>query len=330
MTEKRKRAIARRRLFIALVAVVLAATVGVVALLVKIIDFASVENKPPVSSDVPVSSTDEDITSSEATIGQDDKPQYVTYGDVTLDASFSRLLLVNGDNPLPDDYDSGVRDALVEVDPKYRNNNYVTQIHKDVYPYITAMVAAAQADGVDLRVWSPFRSYAIQNELFRKQVDRVGGDEAKAATVVARPGTSEHNTGLCADFNMASDSFESTPMYTWMVENAEDYGFILRYPKDKIDITGVIYESWHWRFVGINAAKEMNELGLTLEEFVEQKGIDTTEELRLEVLSEPALNGGISVPFSNSVLIGVSLSSPSLSKNHTKFRTFKVVEFCRQ
>lgn len=141
------------------------------------------------------------------------------------------------------------------------------------------MVAAAQADGVDLRVWSPFRSYAIQNDLFQKQVARSGGDEDLAATVVARPGTSEHNTGLCADFNMADDAFEQTEMYKWMCENAEDYGFILRYPKDKTDITGVIYESWHWRFVGINNAKEINALGVTLEEYVEMKNLNPAADM---------------------------------------------------
>ena len=189
--------------------------------------------------------------------------------DLGLDTKFGNLLLVNADNPLPDTYDSDVRASLVEFDPQYRNNNNVTQIHKDIYPYITAMVAAAQKDGVDLRVWSPFRSYAIQKDLFQKQVNRVGGDEAKAATVVARPGTSEHNTGLCADFNMASDAFENTEMYTWMLENAEDYGFVLRYREDKQPITGVIHESWHWRFVGINNAIEMNKLDMCLEEYVE-------------------------------------------------------------
>ena len=186
-----------------------------------------------------------------------------------LDADFSCLLLVNGSNPLPDTYDSEVRASLVEIDKQYRNNDNVTQIHKDVYPYITAMVAAAQADGVGLKVWSPFRSYAIQKDLFQKQVNRVGGDEEKAATVVARPGTSEHNTGLCADFNMASDAFENTQMYSWMTENAEDYGFVMRYRKDKQPITGVIHESWHWRFVGIKHAKKMNELDMCLEEYVE-------------------------------------------------------------
>lgn len=196
-----------------------------------------------------------------------------------LDPNFGRLLLINGKNPLPEDYDQNVRQYLVEIDAKYRNNDNVRQIHSDVYPYITAMVAAAQADGVDLRVWSPFRDYATQNILFQNQVNRVGGDEDKAATVVARPGTSEHNTGLCADFNMAQDRFESTPMYTWMCENAEDYGFILRYPKDKEHITGVIYESWHWRFVGINNAKEINKLGVTLEEYIEMKNIDPTTDM---------------------------------------------------
>ena len=77
----------------------------------------------------------------------------------------------------------------------------------------------------------------------------------------------------------ASDNFEKTKMFTWMMENAEDYGFILRYPKDKIDVTGVIYESWHWRFVGINTAKEINEMGVTLEEYVEIKKIDWKSEL---------------------------------------------------
>ena len=93
--------------------------------------------------------------------------------------------------------------------------------------------------------------------------------EDKAATVVTRPGRSEHNTGFSADFNIAEDSFESTPMFTWMQENAAEYGFVLRFPKDKQDITVIIYESWHYRFVGINNAKEMKRLNMCLEEYVE-------------------------------------------------------------
>ena len=285
MTEKRRKAIVRRRIFVALLVVILALLIALGYFIVTIINGSGSNTDSP--SDVPISSdmaaSNDSLPSGDTQSSKEETPSepeiFVTPTGVELDANFGRLLLINGENPLPDDYDTKVREYLVEIDPQYRNNNYVTQIHKDVYPYITAMVAAAQADGVNLKVWSPFRSYAIQNDLFQKQVNRVGGDEEKAATVVARPGTSEHNTGLCADFNMAGDAFESTPMYTWMCENAEDYGFILRYPKDKQHITGVIYESWHWRFVGINNAKEINELGVTLEEFIEMKKFDPTMDM---------------------------------------------------
>lgn len=269
---KRQAAIRRRNIFLVLVAALLALAIAAVAFVVNLISDANdgkkdKENRPTSSQGDSSGKGDSEDNASKDESG----PQYVEINGVKLDANFNSLLLVNADNPLPDDYDSNVQKDLVEIEPQYRNNNYVTKIHKDVHPYIKAMVAAAQAEGVDLRVWSPFRSYAIQKDLFQKQVNRVGGDEALAATVVARPGTSEHNTGLCADFNMASDAFETTEMYAWMVENAENYGFIMRYSREKKPLTGVIHESWHWRFVGINAAKEMNDLGMCLEEYVEYK-----------------------------------------------------------
>ncbi|MBR7133418.1 MAG: M15 family metallopeptidase [Clostridia bacterium] len=283
MTRKnsaRHKAIVRRRIFIGLCALILALVTALIVFIVAAVTSrpedgntsdipSSSEQTGTASSSVPSGTSDEgsDNNKSDAASSETDSVNATVNGE--LNPKYTNLLLVNGENPLPENYDTDVRKDLVEIDAKYRNNNYVTQIHKDVYPYITAMVAAAQADGVDLRVWSPFRSYAIQKDLFQKQVNRVGGDEAKAATVVARPGTSEHNTGLCADFNMASDAFENTEMYRWMVENAENYGFIMRYSEEKQPITGVIHESWHWRFVGINAAKEINDLGMCLEEYVE-------------------------------------------------------------
>ncbi len=285
---KRQAAIRRRRKFIilSLLSVVLVITVGILGITALINRFSTPDDSQQsssnsLSSNASSSTANNDVSSIPAnkdTYNPDNK-QMINVGGVELDANFRRVALINAKNPLPDNYDKDIRASLVTVDANLRNNNYVTDIHKDVYPYITAMVKAAQADGVNLKVWSPFRSYGDQRVLFQNQVNRVNGDEALAATVVARPGTSEHNTGLCADFNMASDSFESTPMYTWMVENAENYGFILRYPKDKTDITGVIYESWHWRFVGINTAKEMNQLQMTLEEYVEYKNIDWQSEL---------------------------------------------------
>lgn len=285
---KRQAAIRRRRRFIILssISVVLVLTVGILGITALINKFSTPSDKQQnnssnLSSNPSSSTVNNDVSSIPANKDNynPNNKQMVNVNGVELDANFRRVALINASNPLPDNYDKDIRASLVTVDATLRNNNYVTDIHKDVYPYITAMVKAAQADGVNLKVWSPFRSYGDQKVLFENQVKRVNGDEQKAATVVARPGTSEHNTGLCADFNMADDKFESTPMYNWMVENAEDYGFILRYPKDKTDITGVIYESWHWRFVGINTAKEMNSLGMTLEEYVEYKNINWQSEL---------------------------------------------------
>ncbi|MBO4468430.1 MAG: D-alanyl-D-alanine carboxypeptidase family protein [Clostridia bacterium] len=280
MSERRKRAIRRRRRFLLSVVLIITIVSGIIIFgltgcsvdLSKSSDSGKTDTKKETSSQASEKKDDETKTESdENDETEPDKKNEKT--DNGLDKKYSNYMLVNADNPLPDNYDSDIRKDLVEIDPELRNNNYVTKIHKSVYPYITAMVRAAQADGVNLKVWSPFRSYADQKVLFENQVARVGGDEAKAATVVARPGTSEHNTGICADFNMASDSFENTTMYTWMCEHAEEYGFILRYPKDKQDKTGVIYESWHWRFVGIDAAKKINKSGLCLEEYLEKNKI---------------------------------------------------------
>ncbi|MGI6280152.1 MAG: M15 family metallopeptidase, partial [Acutalibacteraceae bacterium] len=201
------------------------------------------------------------------------KPQMVKRGEYELDAAYTNLFLVNGKNPLPENYEYGKN--LITIESKYKNGQ-LDQIDKDIWPYMKAMIEAAWADNVDLKVWSPYRSYETQKMLFENQVNRNlnkglsrAEAEAQAATVVARPGTSEHHTGLAADFNMASDAFENTKMYEWLKENAADYGFVMRYAKEKQPITGVILESWHWRFVGINAAKEMNELNMCLEEYVE-------------------------------------------------------------
>lgn len=222
---------------------------------------------------------DKEITSSvnesekELISEESSQPEIVIYGEDTLDADFTNLLLVNSQNPLPEDY-AGEQN-LITVEEKYINGN-LRQINKEIWPYMKAMIEAAWADGVELYIWSPYRSYETQNKLYQNKVNKLiesGLDnqqaEAEAATVVARPGTSEHQTGLCADFNMANSKFEQTKEFAWMKENAADYGFIMRYSAEKQPITGVIHESWHWRFVGINAAKEMNELGLCLEEYVE-------------------------------------------------------------
>ena len=197
-----------------------------------------------------------------------------TKAPVVLDATYERLLLVNAQHPLTKEFDNQVE--LTEIPKKYINGS-LRQIDKGIYPYLEAMIEAAKADGITLYVRSPFRSYNTQAMLFKNKVNNVikSGTpkeeaEAVAARAVAREGTSEHQTGLAVDINTASSKFENTPAHKWMEKNAENYGFILRYPQDKTAITGIMYEPWHWRFVGINTAKEINRLGLTLEEYVEQ------------------------------------------------------------
>lgn len=265
---QRHKAIVRRRIFVSICAVILAAVILLIAFAVKAI--VSGGEKDNTSSDV--SSVQSEAVSSVSS-EESSVPSYPETGPNGLDANYSNLLLVNGENPLPEDYD--YEGNLTTIPDEYINGS-LKQIDKDVWPYMKAMIDAAWADGVKLYVWSPYRSYATQEMLFKNKVNRCIQNgtpedkaEAEAATVVARPGTSEHHTGLAADFNMANDKFESTEMFKWMQEHAEDYGFIMRYSGEKQEITEVIHESWHYRFVGINSAKEINRLDMCLEEYVE-------------------------------------------------------------
>ena len=190
-----------------------------------------------------------------------------------LNSDFSNLLLVNGNNPLPEDYD--YEGNLTIIDQKYLCG-YRNQMDKDAYIFAKAMLDAAWKDNVELYILSPYRSFSTQSALFENEVKtHLNGSttweqaEIKASTEVARPGTSEHHTGLAVDFNSVETHFEDTEAFLWLKEHGEEYGFIMRYAEDKQDLTGVIYEPWHWRFVGIKHAKEINRLGMCLEEYIE-------------------------------------------------------------
>lgn len=191
-----------------------------------------------------------------------------------LNTKFSKLLLVNPDNALPGDYN--YTENLTTVDSKYLCGE-LNQLNKEILPYAIALMEAASAEGVDICIRSPYRSYEIQQRLYNNEVAEWKSKglsqtdaENKAATIVARPGTSEHHTGLAIDFNQSSDLFAESEAFQWLLENAENYGFILRYPEDKQEITKIIYEPWHWRFVGIEVAKEINAKGLCFEEYIEE------------------------------------------------------------
>ncbi len=124
---------------------------------------------------------------------------------------------------------------------------------------------AAALDGITIYIQSGFRSYEDQERLYDQYVISRGKEAADMFS--ARAGHSEHQTGLTIDCNDASDSFVGTPEAEWLAEHASEYGFIIRYPKGKEDITGYKYEPWHIRYVGKDLAQELDSSGLTLEEY---------------------------------------------------------------
>jgi D-alanyl-D-alanine carboxypeptidase len=149
------------------------------------------------------------------------------------------------------------------------------RLDKKIAEHYEAMYNAAKEDGVTLTPCSGYRSYDRQKNNYNNKVayyEDLGytKDEAleKAATIIMPPGSSEHNLGYAMDIVCVDEWFEDTDEFNWLMENAQDYGFILRYLKDKQDITKVTYEPWHWRYVGVEHAKKMKATGQVLEEYL--------------------------------------------------------------
>ena len=134
-----------------------------------------------------------------------------------------------------------------------------------------AMQSAAANEGLNLFIVSGFRSYSTQASLYNSYVASYG--QASADTFSARPGHSEHQSGLAIDVNSADSSFEGTAEAIWLANNSYKYGFIIRYPKGKESITGYMYEPWHLRYLGVATATAVYNSGLTLEEYL---GIDSS------------------------------------------------------
>ena len=144
-----------------------------------------------------------------------------------------------------------------------------------VAPHYNEMYLAAAKDGIYLNTVSGYRSYELQKTNFERKINtyinqgytKVAATQA-AAKIILPPGTSEHNAGLAMDIISLEQSFENTKAFAWLQAHAQDYGFILRYPKDKEKITEIIYEPWHWRYVGVENAKKIKASGLCLEEYL--------------------------------------------------------------
>ena len=158
------------------------------------------------------------------------------------------------------------------------------------------MVEAAKADGISLRSVSAYRSYQTQSSLYRRYAAQNG--QALADTFSARAGSSEHQTGLALDINVATIKahFENTATYAWLVEHCADYGFILRYPEDKQDITGYRFEPWHYRYVGVETARICMEQNWTYEEYLARLPVDKGSQAPILIFQEEVLDlGGISL-----------------------------------
>ncbi|MDE5570117.1 MAG: D-alanyl-D-alanine carboxypeptidase family protein [Ruminococcus sp.] len=154
--------------------------------------------------------------------------------------------------------------------PSTYNPNGLTD---ETYTSFQELSAAALSDGLDIYISSGFRSYEYQNEIYNNYVEAYGQETAD--TFSARPGHSEHQTGMAIDVNTIDDSFAGTPEAVWLEEHCIEYGFIIRYPKGKYSITGYQYEPWHIRYVGKevaqavhNAAVDCGDPTLTLEEYL--------------------------------------------------------------
>ncbi len=191
-----------------------------------------------------------------------------------IDFNSWEMLLVNPWNSIPEGFDP----ELALINSKYAGFAGA-QFDARAIDQLHAMCDAAAEDGIKLVIISAYRTNDFQTFNFNRKVDRVMAAnptltreqaEIEAATVVARPGTSEHQVGLAVDFNSVESSFKGTNEYNWLVDHCTDYGFILRYTAEKQDKTGIIPEPWHYRYVGVENAKAIEKSGLCMEEFIEK------------------------------------------------------------
>lgn len=182
------------------------------------------------------------------------------------DSYDSLYVIINKTHPLPEDYEPN--DLVV---PNVLATKDGLQLRQDAATALEEMFSAARDEGITLRLGSGYRSYSTQNRLFNNYVAKDGEEAANRYS--ARPGQSEHQTGWSVDIsdgsmnNWLKNSFKNTPEGIWLADNSYKYGFILRYTEEKEEITGYIYEPWHFRYIGIDEAQKIKDSGLTLEEF---------------------------------------------------------------
>ena len=176
---------------------------------------------------------------------------------------YGNRVLVNKYNRLPYGF---AQKNLVNMDRKYTaSDGKKYLLEAEAYSKYVQMADAAKQSGLTLRVVSAYRTEDYQNMLYNKKTRTLGKNNVDNYS--ARPGFSEHQTGLAVDINSTKTSFERSAEFKWLQEHAHEYGFIMRYPKGKKWITGYEYEPWHYRYVGIEAAKIIHAEGTTYEQY---------------------------------------------------------------
>ncbi|MDQ3123740.1 MAG: M15 family metallopeptidase [bacterium] len=244
--------------------VIILLTAGVFGLL----KFRDVFTEKPESTNTNQSQDEQEPSRTEA---PQDEPSGFNKAKYALDKPASPWWVVNKTRPLPDGYqpaDLVVPDVKLRLGASSEQMKYSNQ----AVPDLKAMFADASENNVTLVFGSGFRSVALQRQFYNSYVAQDG--QAEADRLSARPGTSEHQTGLSFDATSVSQQchlktcFEDLPEGKWLAANAHKYGFIIRYTKGKEAITGYAYEPWHMRWVGRELSTEMNKTGeKTLEEF---------------------------------------------------------------
>ena len=182
------------------------------------------------------------------------------------------LVLVNRDNLLDKDYVPA--DLVTDLSCRKVSSTKI-QMRQTAADALCVLFDAAQADGITLYAHSGYRSYQTQNTMYYNRLKKMNGVDDG---IVQYPGASEHQSGLAIDVinkagigkNFTNDAFAPSKEGKWLAENCWDYGFVIRYPEDKVDVTGIKYESWHLRYVGVQVAQYMRDHNLCLEEFTEE------------------------------------------------------------
>ena len=234
-----------------------------------------------------------EVSDNKTTVTHDGRSVYMTISnpDVTYVTDVSAYLpyinskdsfiyvLANKQNPLGKDF---VPENLTVIPEIYRKDESISLSFVAEQALEAMMKDMFYLGFEDVYVTSAYRTYKYQEWLFNYYIEqemRSGISREEAIEIVltysSEPGKSEHQTGLCVDFTTKSiggvvdDVFATTEVFAWLRENAWKYGFVLRYPEDKVDITGYAYESWHYRFVGFEVASIMHQTGLCYEEYLE-------------------------------------------------------------